>query len=166
MATQSASHIDRSSHRDARRWLRIPPALTHIWEHPVARVSLAMAIPAIAGVFIALVRPRGPLTASGANLLMITGFAGGLAAGFVMGSRWAMLLAPVAHIIAFEVARIGADGPTVDGIHLGSTFGILAFLLGRGVYFVLGILPMILGVAYGASIARWVLSREMVSTSR
>ncbi len=44
---------------------------------------------------------------------------------------------------------LGIDGPTVDGIHLGSTYGIIAFVLGRLVPGILVLLPMILGAAYG-----------------
>ncbi len=43
----------------------------------------------------------------------------------------------------------------MDGIRLGGggTFGILAFVLGRGLHAVLALLPMILGAAVGAGLA-------------
>ena len=65
-----------------------------------------------------------------------------------------MLLAPVAQTVVFELARLGASGPTVDGISFDGTFGPLAFIVGRGFYGVVGVLPMIVAAAYGAAVAR------------
>jgi len=128
--------------------------LDALWARLGTRIAATAGIAALTGMLIAVVMPRGPVTTSQALLLMATGLVTGVAAGFVMRSRWAMPLGPVAHVAAFELSRIGADGPTVDGIHLDTTFGIIAFLVGRGVYGILGLLPMILGVAYGAALAR------------
>jgi proline iminopeptidase len=72
----------------------------------------------------------------------------------VMRSRWAMLLAPFTFVVVFELARIGTVGPLVDGIHPGSTFGILAFALGRGLHGLLALVPMLLGAVLGAAKAR------------
>jgi len=120
------------------------------------RIASTTAIAGMTGVFIALLMPRGPVVTWQALLLMATGLLTGVAAGFVSRSRWAMLLAPLAHVAAFELTRSGSAGPTVDGIHVDTTFGILAFILGRGVYGILGLLPMILGVSYGRALARLV----------
>jgi pimeloyl-ACP methyl ester carboxylesterase len=57
----------------------------------------------------------------------------------------------------FELVRISTVGPLVDGLHLGSTYGIVAFVLGRGVHGVLTLVPMLLGAACGAAVARRVL---------
>jgi proline iminopeptidase len=102
--------------------------------------------------------PRGPmstfegLSAMGLALLV------GTVAGFLLRTRWAMLVAPVTFAAIFELARLGASGPTVDGIHLGSTYGIMAIALGRGVHALLALLPMVLGAALGAALARRRLS--------
>lgn len=74
----------------------------------------------------------------------------------MLRSRWAMLVMPVVFAATFELARAGAVGPLVDAIRLGGggSFGILAFLLGRGLHAVLALLPMILGAAVGAGVAR------------
>ena len=85
---------------------------------------------------------------------MAIGVLVGLTAGVAMRSRWAMLLAPVVFVAVFEVARIGSDGATVDGIHPGSTYGILAFVVGRGFHGVVGLVPMLLGAAFGSAFAR------------
>jgi pimeloyl-ACP methyl ester carboxylesterase len=42
----------------------------------------------------------------------------------------------------------------VDAIHLGSIYGIIAFISGRGLHAVLALLPMALGAALGAGVAR------------
>jgi pimeloyl-ACP methyl ester carboxylesterase len=57
-------------------------------------------------------------------------------------------------VALFELARLRAEGATVDGIHPSGVYGVLAFLVGRGFYGVAGLLPMLVGVAYGAALAR------------
>jgi len=98
--------------------------------------------------------PRGPVTTAQALAAMGLGLAVGLTSGLVSRTRWAALVAPTAFVGVFELSRIGSTGPMVDGIHLGSQYGILAFALGRGLHGVLAILPMILGVVLGAGLAR------------
>jgi proline iminopeptidase len=70
-----------------------------------------------------------------------------------MGSRWSMLVTPAVFVVVFELARLGVEGPTVDGIHLASTYGIIAFVLGRLVHGLLILAPMILGTIYGVWLA-------------
>lgn len=66
-----------------------------------------------------------------------------------------MLLTPVIFAAVFELTRASTAGPLVDGIRLGGgTFGILAFVLGRGLHAVLALLPMILGATLGAGLTR------------
>lgn len=121
------------------------------------RMSLAVAIVAAgaAGWVNAWLMPRGPVTSSQALLAMGIALGVGVVAGLVMGSRWSILVAPVIFMAVFEFARSGTDGPTVDGLHLNSTYGILAFVLGRGVQGVLVLAPMMLGTVYGI----WIASR-------
>lgn len=77
----------------------------------------------------------------------------GLVGGWIMRSRWAMLICPSAFVVVFELIRLRVDGPTVDGLHL-STYGIFAFIVGRGFHGLVGLLPMMLGAAVGAGAAR------------
>lgn len=109
---------------------------------------------ALSGLAFALAMPRGPVTADEALAVMILGFAVGVITGLVMRSRWAMLLAPLAHMALFELTRVGAVGPTVDRIRLDGLFAILALIAGRGFHAVVGLLPMVLGAIIGAAIAR------------
>jgi pimeloyl-ACP methyl ester carboxylesterase len=78
----------------------------------------------------------------------------GAVTGLVLRSRWALLLGPVTFMAAFELARMDTAGPMVDGIHLGSLYGFVAFALGRGLHAALALAPMLLGAALGAAAAR------------
>ncbi|MEO9220173.1 MAG: alpha/beta hydrolase [Mycobacteriaceae bacterium] len=98
--------------------------------------------------------PRGPITTPQALATIGVSLFLGVFVGLVMRTRWAMLLAPAVFVAAFELVRINTAGPLVDGIHLGSTLGIVAFVLGRGLHGILAIVPMLLGVTFGAAIAR------------
>ena len=109
---------------------------------------------ALAALLVGWWTPRGPMTTTQVLTAMVIGALVGVMAGVAMRSRWAMLLAPVVFAAVFEVVRIGSVGPTVDAIHPGSTYGILAFAVGRGFHGVVGLLPMLLGAAYGSALAR------------
>ena len=98
--------------------------------------------------------PRGPMSALQGLAAMGLGLLVGLIAGLALRTRWAMLVAPAAFATAFELVRLNASGPTVDGIRLDSTYGIIAFAVGRGVHGLLALLPMVLGAALGAAWAR------------
>lgn len=78
----------------------------------------------------------------------------GIGAGLLMRTRWAMLLAPITFAAIFELVRSSTAGPLVDGVHLTSTYGILAFASGRGLHGVLALLPMLLGATLGAAAGR------------
>ncbi|AKG54249.1 hydrolase [Dehalogenimonas sp. WBC-2] len=120
------------------------------WHH---RIGVAIGIAAASGLLSAWLTPRGPITASEALVSLIGALVIGIVGGFFTKTRWSMLVMPAVFIIVFELVRLGTDGPTVDGIHLGTTYGIIAFVLGRGVHALIVILPMILGVVIGVMIA-------------
>ena len=73
----------------------------------------------------------------------------GLAVGLLLGTRWAMLAAPLAYAAVFELARIGTAGPTVDAIQWTTMIGILALVVGRGIHGLLVLLPMVVGAGLG-----------------
>jgi pimeloyl-ACP methyl ester carboxylesterase len=97
--------------------------------------------------------PRGPLTNGPALWCVGLSLAVGGFAGWVSRSRWSMALAPAVFVAGLELARWGIRGPSVDGVHL-SAFGMIALVAGRGVHGLLSVLPMVVGAAYGAGIAR------------
>ena len=98
--------------------------------------------------------PRGPTSTVEALTGMALGLAVGVAAGRLMHSRWALLAAPLVFVATLELARLPVEGPTVDGPHLTSTYGLMALVLGRGVHGVIVLLPMVLGAAWGARAVR------------
>jgi pimeloyl-ACP methyl ester carboxylesterase len=106
------------------------------------------------GLLAGWLTPRGPISTTEALTAVAVSLVVGVFAGVAMRTRWAMLLAPVTFVVVFELTRIGTVGPLVDGIHPGSTFGVLAFVLGRGLHGVLALAPMLVGGALGAGLAR------------
>ena len=77
----------------------------------------------------------------------------GAVSGLLAGSRWSLLVTPTVFLVAFEVARLGSSGPTVDAVHLGSTYGLIALVVGRGVTWLLAVPALMLGAAIGVEIA-------------
>jgi proline iminopeptidase len=122
------------------------------WAHLAGALSVAIAWGVLAGWW----TPRGPISTLQALAAIAASLAVGAVGGWLTRSRWAMLAMPVLFAAAFELTRSGTVGPLVDGIRLGSggSFGILALLLGRGLHAVLALLPMVLGAAVGAGLAR------------
>ena len=123
------------------------------WSDGRAGLAIAVGLAAGSAMLSALLTPRGPMTTPEALASMAAGLALGVAAGLVMGSRWSLLVTPAVFIVVFELARLGFNGPTVDGIHPGSLYGLMAFVLGRGVHGLLVLTPMILGTLYGVELA-------------
>ena len=87
-----------------------------LWHNRRLGVGVMAIVGALSGVLMAFGMPRGAVTATQALALMGTGAVVGLIAGVVMHSRWALVLAPVAHVVGFELGRVGAHAPTVDAI--------------------------------------------------
>ncbi len=126
--------------------------LDSLWQNRWAGAAVACGLAALAGRLVAWIMPRGPATAPQALIIMALGLATGLTAGLLMRTRWALLLAPLAYVVASELARRGWAGPTVGAIRLDETFGILALILGRGFHGLLGLLPMLITAELGV---RW-----------
>ena len=101
----------------------------------------------------ALFTPRGPVTARQALVTMVVALAVGLIVAAATGSRWALVLAPAAFLAVFELARMGAWGPTVDAPASLGILHVLAFLLGRAPHALLAVAPMVLGGLVGLAMA-------------
>ena len=110
---------------------------------------MAVGLAALWGVIAGVLTPRSPQTTGAALASILVSLAVGVAAGLLTRSRWAMLVAPVVFAVAFELARMPLDGPTVDAPHL-STYGVFALAVGRGFHAVLSLLPIAIGSAWGA----------------
>ena len=132
----------------------MPKLLTTAWQDRRVGLALAVGFAVLAGLIIGLAMPRGPATAMQALFVMAVCLVAGLAAGLVLRSRLAILLAPIAHVLVLEMFHLGLAGPTVGAIRLDETFGIIALIVGRGFYFLLGLVPMALGASLGATLAR------------
>jgi proline iminopeptidase len=117
-------------------------------------LGIFVGVSVVAGWVTALSMPRGPVTPAGVVVAMAVGFAVGGVAGFALRSRWAILLAPVLFAAACELGRVGVVGPTVDVPDLSTTIGVLVLLLGRGFHGVVQLVPMMVGAAVGAGLAR------------
>src|SRR5215218_3199483 len=156
MATQATQSRSSISARYPLPWsMRMHRRLARIRTNQLFGVTAALAVPAIAGLCVASLMPRGPVTTPETLVVMAIGLLTGVFAGFLLRSRWAMLLAPAINLLVFELGRRDIDGPLVDGIHLDTAFGIMGLVLGRGFYVLVGLIPMALGTVYGAALARW-----------
>ena len=140
------NRLDRSTER-------LQSTLQRLWSDWRLGLGAALATAAAWGLVAGLLTPRGPLTSSEALWSIAISFGIGGTAGLVARSRWAILAAPAAFAAVFELVRAGTGGPTVDGIHA-STYGLLAFVVGRGFHGLLSLVPMALGAAIGAGTAR------------
>lgn len=118
------------------------------------RAAAVLLTSALAGLVLATAMPRGPMTTPQSLAALGLGIGVGLLAGRLMASRWAALLAPAAFGAGFEIARIGAVGPTVDAIRLDGFYGILAMVVGRGFDILVIALPMVVAAFWGAALAR------------
>ena len=121
----------------------------YFWSDWRIGLVFAVGLAAGTGLISAWLTPRGPVTTPQALTSVAVALLIGVAAGMIMGNRWSILITSTVFVAVFEFARLGVDGPTVDGIHLGSTYGVIAFVLGRLVHGVLVLAPMILGTVYG-----------------
>ena len=134
---------------------RTPPRmLARLWQHRRSAIGVVVAAGAATGVTTALLLPRGPVVASQGVELMVTGAVLGVLAGLVLRRRRAVLLVLLAHLAALELVRLPLTGPTVDGIHLGTLYGVVAFVTGRGFDALLLIPAAVVGAVYGAGLAR------------
>lgn len=119
------------------------------WAAGGVGAAAATVFAGVAGWVVAGIMPRGAVTSGDALGLLLGTLVLGLVLGFVMASRWAMLLGPVTFLAVFEAGRVPVAGPTMGPVHLGSLFGVAAFLLGRGVFALLSVVPMLVGVNLG-----------------
>ncbi len=140
--------------------LRPPPfaaraqtRMTTLWQHRALALSFGTAMVGAWGALGGWWLPRGPLTTVAALLTLVISLGVGVVTGFLARSRWLLITAPVTFAAGYELARLGTDGPLVDGVHL-STYGLVALITGRGVHGLLSVLPLLLGIAFGAGCAR------------
>jgi pimeloyl-ACP methyl ester carboxylesterase len=124
------------------------------WENRWLGSAAAVGLGAVTALISSVPMPRGPVTGGQGLLVISTSLLVGIAAGYLMRSRLAVLLAPVAYIAAYELARIGIAGASLEAFRFDSIYGIAAFAAGRGFHALLALLPMVVGASIGLAIAR------------
>lgn len=136
---------------------RIGPAqrlLQVLWRDRRIGGAAVTVLVLLLGLAIAQTMPRGPATAAQALIAMASSLIVGSVAGFILRSRWAMVITPLVYMISVEIGRWGITGPTVDAPRLNEPFGILALILGRGLHGLVGVLPLVVGSAWGIAMAQ------------
>lgn len=117
------------------------------------RLLVAASVAALWGLIAGWWTPRGPLTTVEAISSIGIGLVVGVVTGLLLRRPSAMVVAPAAFVLVFELTRIRVDGPMVDGVHA-SFYGAIALLTGRGFHALMSLLPMVLGAAVGAGVVR------------
>jgi proline iminopeptidase len=144
---------------------RLRVAASPIWRDRRIGVSTGFGLAVTWGGVAGWWTPRGPLTTADALGSMAISLVVGIVTGIVLRSRWAMLTMPVSFLVAFELARLGSEGPSVDGVEF-STYGLLALVVGRGFHGLISLLPLLLGAAIGAGVARRALGVDTSTVGR
>lgn len=147
-ATTGSGALSSTEMGGLRRWAL---AISGLRRGPGVAIGTTLAF--AAGLLAGWVAPRGPITTTDALAWLTASLALGIVVGYVAGTRWSVLLAALASVIGFELARMSAVGPTVDAVQLGSTYGIIAFVVGRLLTYTLAFLPQALGGLAGVAIA-------------
>lgn len=130
--------------------------LDRVWTSPWRGAAVGVGLAAAAGVAWAVLMPRGPVTTPQALASLAAATVLGIAVGFMTGRRWSSWLAIAVVMGAFEGVRLlvlQVSGPTVDTIQLGSMYGLIAFVLGRGLSALLMLLPIAIGGLWGVEVA-------------
>jgi proline iminopeptidase len=122
------------------------------FDSPAFRLAIAGAAVLAFALGSAWLTPRGPVTSTQALLTMAFSVAVGLVVG-ASGRRWSPLVAPAAFVAVFEVARMGAWGPTVDAPASLGLLHVLAFLVGRVPHALFAVAPMVFGALVGLAAA-------------
>ena len=149
----SIDQLPRTASEPREQEVRVESVLEPIWSEWRIGWGIALALAIAFGLVSGWVIPRGPITSTEAIISIGAAFLVGLAAGSLTGNKWSILAVAAVFALAVELARLGVDGPTVDGVHLGSTYGVIAFIVGRGIHGFLVFLPLILGGVLGLWLA-------------
>jgi len=117
------------------------------------QMMITIIFSSLMGYLFAKYAPRGPITTPQVLITIAGALMIGIISGFIARNRWIYIAAPIFFWTFFEIGRLGISGPTVDTINLSSTYGFIAFVLGRLIPFLLAIIPMLVGIRYGLWLA-------------
>ena len=151
MATTTTAH---AGHRAGGSSASLRRALAAIHASRLLGAAVVVGIGAGAALISSLPMPRGPVTAPQGLAVIATSVLGGLASGSLLRSRWALVLAPVGYVAAYELARTGIAGAAFGPVRLDTPYGLVALVAGRGVHGLLAILPMVAGAWVALALRR------------
>jgi proline iminopeptidase len=132
------------------------PPVRSVPDRRVVMVA-ALAPAVLSGLLAAALIPRGPTGRVAVVVLMVATFLAGGLAGVALRTRWAALLAPALHLVAFEAARASVfhvAGQTFGRPRFDTSLGVVMFMAGHVMYAVVALAPMVLGAILGAAVAR------------
>lgn len=127
---------------------------------PALGTGLAIVLALLGGLLVDAVAPRGPVTTAQGLIVMAIALLVGLAGGTLARTRWVLVPQLIAYAVAVEVGRSGLTVPSL-AVRLDNVYGIIAFVITRGVDGILLLLPMTTGVLLGRG-----LGRRLVGTIR
>lgn len=116
-------------------------------------VAVALAAGLAAGALSAWLTPRGPTTAGNALGLMAIALLLGTLGGSLARTRWILLPLLALYWTGLEFGRLDVVGPTLD-IRFDTPYGIIAFVLTRGLHALLVVPALSLGVLVGMRLRR------------
>lgn len=119
--------------------------------------ALATAIALGAGLVTSMVAPRGPTTQQNALFVVALALFVGWLGGALARSRWVLLAVLIGQFAGIELGRLDVVGPSLD-VRLDNTYGVIAFVLTRGLHGLLVLAPTALGVLLGMAFARRIRS--------
>jgi proline iminopeptidase len=120
---------------------------------PGARMALAALVALAAGLGTDLFAARGPTTAVEALAAMAVVFVAGLAGGALTGSKWSFLVQLPAYMLGVEAGRMALEAPSLD-VRFDNVYGIIAFVITRGVHLLLVLPPLAAGIAVALAAMR------------
>jgi proline iminopeptidase len=99
---------------------------------------------------------RGPVTPAQALGVMLLVLAIGGVGGALTRSRWVLPLVALGYMIGVELGRLTVTGASLE-LRLDNAYGVIAFMLTRGLHGLLFVLPLLSGVLVGI---RWANARD------
>jgi proline iminopeptidase len=130
-----------------------PPVAASLVSNGRLAVAVALGIALVAGLVTSLLAPRGPTTTANALFVMAVGLLLGTAGGALVRPRWGLAALSVVYVVGIETARLDVVASSLD-VRLDIPYGIVAFVLARGLHLLLALPPLVLGVLMGRALAR------------
>ena len=129
------------------------PAAASLVSNRTLAMAVALGMAVAAGLTTSFLAPRGPTTAANALLVMAIALVLGITGGALVRSRWTVVVLFLAYFLGIEAGRLSVVGPSLD-LRLDNPYGIIAFVLTRGVHSLLVLPPLAFGVLAGLAVAR------------